>query len=80
MTTKTLFTTTVSHLERIARWDALDALTDALRVEFPAYRVASVEAGDFAAAVFVISVDAAAPVPAHLNGWGHGSLVLKLVA
>jgi len=80
MATRTLFTTVVTELDpKAERWEALYALMDAVRQEFPAYWVGETMMGDHVAAVMIYADDRML-VPAHLNGWGTDKLTLRLVA
>lgn len=77
---RVLFTAVTSHIDPDKDTGCGDRLTDALHKEFPAYYVSEWIACDFVAAFVVSSFKDDAPIPAHLNGWGHGPLTLRLVA
>lgn len=77
---KTLFTVNTTGFTATQRAEVLDTLAEHLHKDFPAYYVAETLPTDFVTAVVVSSTNAKAPIPAHLNGWGLGSLVLQLIA
>lgn len=77
---KALFTVNTTGFTPTQRTDVLEALSNALRNEFPAYWISEMVATDFLTALVVEGRDDNAPRPAHLNGWGLGSLTIKLLA